>query len=649
MQTTLAEMSSFVPKEIAMRNLITVLLFAALSLPAATATFNEVSGAIRENDLDQLHHLVQSSEAANVANSLQVTPLHYAALYGSPEALALLLEAGGNPNASNQSDVTPLVYAAWSFERTRLLVEHGATVNVATNQAITPLMVAVSLHGNTETVRYLLDKGADLKVVTPRGQDALMRAAAFGDADTVKLLLERGADAKRKDKVGFNALLAADSHTAGTVRALLDAGSDPNAFNAFGGMVKNGPIGLVHITPLMLATPYGDEETISLLIKVGARINETDSRKMTPLMFAIATDRAKPTTVARLVSAGADVQAKDKYGDSVLDWANKFQNPEIVSMLVAAGAKRHTMAAAPVPPEHADSGSASGGCAGCHHQPVYARAYAAARNANLPADPNLGVALRDAQMAERPNLYGTLPFLTTFGGDYDILLSRMVANAELAEPANSFSDLMVHFIANRQDASGGWVSAGIARPPIEDSNISRTAYAIQTLTHYGWPARKGEFDERVKRARRWLEQAKPETSYEYADRIFGLEAAGATVSELRADADQLLKLQRDDGGWAQTRYLKSDSYATGIVLDTLFKAGLLKESEPPYQRGVAFLMRTQFPDGSWYVRSRAPKFQPYFQSGFPFDHDQWISSTGSAWAAMALSHAAGGSLAAAKR
>jgi hypothetical protein len=48
-------------------------------------------------------------------------------------------------------------------------------------------------------------------------------------------------------------------------------------------------------------------------------------------------------------------------------------------------------------------------------------------------------------------------------------------------------------------------------------------------------------------------------------------------------------------------------------------------------------MRTQYADGSWYVRSRAVKFQPYFESGFPFGHEQWISAAGTAWAAMALS------------
>jgi hypothetical protein len=50
-------------------------------------------------------------------------------------------------------------------------------------------------------------------------------------------------------------------------------------------------------------------------------------------------------------------------------------------------------------------------------------------------------------------------------------------------------------------------------------------------------------------------------------------------------------------------------------------------------------VKTQFPDGSWYVRSRAPKLQPYFQSAFPYDHDQWISTAATAMAVMALAPA----------
>jgi hypothetical protein len=103
----------------------------------------------------------------------------------------------------------------------------------------------------------------------------------------------------------------------------------------------------------------------------------------------------------------------------------------------------------------------------------------------------------------------------------------------------------------------------------------------------------------------------------------------------------LISLQRADGGWAQTPDLTSDAYATGQVLYTIHELGVPAANQA-YRQGVAYLLRTQLADGSWHVASRAPKFQPYFQGGFPHDHDQWISSSATAWATMALTHAIAG-------
>jgi len=108
------------------------------------------------------------------------------------------------------------------------------------------------------------------------------------------------------------------------------------------------------------------------------------------------------------------------------------------------------------------------------------------------------------------------------------------------------------------------------------------------------------------------------------------------MSMVRKFASKLIDQQRPDGGWSQNPYLESDSYATGETLFALHEAGILKTSDPVYEKGVKFLLRTQHEDGSWYVKSRAPKLQPYFQSGFPYDHDQWISMAGTQWATIAL-------------
>ena len=68
----------------------------------------------------------------------------------------------------------------------------------------------------------------------------------------------------------------------------------------------------------------------------------------------------------------------------------------------------------------------------------------------------------------------------------------------------------------------------------------------------------------------------------------------------------------------------------------LKESGAATPSDAAYKRGAQFLMNTQMEDGSWYVRSRTIPFQPYFDAGFPYGPDQFISAAATNWATMAL-------------
>src|SRR6266852_5840779 len=107
-------------------------------------------------------------------------------------------------------------------------------------------------------------------------------------------------------------------------------------------------------------------------------------------------------------------------------------------------------------------------------------------------------------------------------------------------------------------------------------------------------------------------------------KLAGLYWAGADRKLIDRLVNEITALQQPDGGWAQTKDLPTDAFATGQTLAVLHEVGI-PASNAAYQRGAAYLLKTQAPDGSWLVKSRAAKFQPYFQSGFPYDHDQWIS------------------------
>jgi hypothetical protein len=118
--------------------------------------------------------------------------------------------------------------------------------------------------------------------------------------------------------------------------------------------------------------------------------------------------------------------------------------------------------------------------------------------------------------------------------------------------------------------------------------------------------------------------------------LLGLHWAGADGGALKAMAAPILAAQQADGGWRQHDGLGTDAYATGQSLYVLAKAGALAPTDAAYQKGVRYLLATQAENGSWHVRSRAPKFQAYFNSGFPYAGDQWISAWATGWASMAL-------------
>ena len=123
---------------------------------------------------------------------------------------------------------------------------------------------------------------------------------------------------------------------------------------------------------------------------------------------------------------------------------------------------------------------------------------------------------------------------------------------------------------------------------------------------------------------------------DHAFTVLGLVWGQGSKRRIEQAARELLALQRSDGGWGQLPSLTSDAYATGQALVALRESGALALTNPAYQRGIQFLLNSQLGDGSWYVRTRAPAIQPYFDSDFPHGPDQFISAAATNWAAMAL-------------
>lgn len=612
---------------------------------------------IRQNHLAALRLSIDKSNV-NSADQRGNTPLLDAAAFGSLDAMRLLISKGANVNAANAFGATPLMLAVTEPEKVRLLVSSGANVNAQSKMGRTPLMLAAAHDGNSGTVKLLLDHGADVKARDGMQSTALVSAASAGDFASLQMLIAKGASVNEKDMSGVTALHnAAMNGNLEAVRFLIARGADVNAAIGVYGppTVKNGNIALGNLTPLMMAAAFSGPEVTKALIDAGANVNAQDIRGMTPLMFAVATDRADVRTVRYLLDAGTDQSKKTRDGETAADWARKYNTPAILKTfgIDHASAPQHTLlanvSAIPLPDAREGASKAiglmqrasvtfqtEGGCVSCHAQNLTGVAVTAARLNHVAVDEKAATELlKSVNLQFKSFEQGLLQRMD--GPTPDLLLYAVFQMSEQGAPADRTVDAMIHNIAAQQRTQGNWSFGGIARAPMEDGDFGRTALAIRALRAYGPAGRKAGFARRIERAAHWLAQATPITTEDLVMQSLGLKWAGAARPEA---ARELVELQREDGGWGQTPSLGSDAYATGQVLYALHELGL-RTTDPAYQGGIRFLLRTQAADGSWFVKSRVPKLQPYFESGFPYGHDQWISSAGTAWAAIALSYAAG--------
>ena len=96
-------------------------------------------------------------------------------------------------------------------------------------------LVEASLHGRLDTVRRLLDRGADVNARGNTGATALMMACWWGHVEVVKLLLERGANVNAKGLDGYTALMEAARYDRLEIaELLLERGAQVNAKTAMG-------------------------------------------------------------------------------------------------------------------------------------------------------------------------------------------------------------------------------------------------------------------------------------------------------------------------------------------------------------------------------------------------------------------------------
>ena len=160
----------------------------------------------------------------------------------------------------------------------------------------------------------------------------LHEVAGRGNARIVALLLRLGADPKASDRGGFTPLQeAAGQSNVSIVTLLLQLGADPNASDAYG----HSPLYCVSN-----AYPYdgaAGAAVVSALVQAGASVHAHEKVKGCVALH-MAARRGNVLVAQALLRCGADIEARDKYGDTPLHRAVKCGQAEMVAFLLASGA-----------------------------------------------------------------------------------------------------------------------------------------------------------------------------------------------------------------------------------------------------------------------------------------------------------------------
>jgi len=181
--------------------------------PAELAAYRGLHAAAARGDVADIQRLARDGTDLDRPDSNGRTPLHVAAFRGHGAAAQALIAAGADPHLLDNQRYDALTIAAVRDDVPTLqaLLAAGASAKLVTSVYDGTALIAAAHLGHDGVVRELIRAGAPLDHVNNLGWTALIEAVILGDGgprhvETVRALLEAGADPKIADRTGATAL-----------------------------------------------------------------------------------------------------------------------------------------------------------------------------------------------------------------------------------------------------------------------------------------------------------------------------------------------------------------------------------------------------------------------------------------------------------
>jgi ankyrin repeat protein len=238
-----------------------------------------------------------------------------------------------DPDDRDQRSLPVLAAVIGDLSLLRDLIARGVDLN-RMHAGLTPLLAATrdSWHGRVEAVTILLANGADARIADADGNTPLHHAARSSDPGVAARLFDAHAPVDALNSEGFSPLgVACEAGNWRLARFLLDhaAHCEPGAGDASLGIPGRGQ-------PALLAAAAGDDDAagVQLLLKHKARVDARGSDQSTALMLAC--EANNPEIVGVLLDAGAAVDLRDAQGMTPLMHAARGGSELVLERLAKA-------------------------------------------------------------------------------------------------------------------------------------------------------------------------------------------------------------------------------------------------------------------------------------------------------------------------
>jgi ankyrin repeat protein len=278
----------------------------ALSSTASTKPERRPAGgmtallfAARQGKVDAARALLDGGADANQAGADNTTPLLIAVVNGHYELASLLVERGANPSVADANGRTPL-YAAIDLRNVQWSQAPAPELPQAMHLAMITRLLDAGADPSIKIAGMVGHRGSfDMRWSDLKGGTAFSRAAWNGDIEVMRLLLARGADPKVVTEKGESALLLLAGagwplgqgyiRSEEEIKAALDLlvvelGMDVNAATSEG------------ITPVIGAIFKGDNFVVQYLVDHGARLDVKDAKGRDVIAWAqgVAANEGQP-------------------------------------------------------------------------------------------------------------------------------------------------------------------------------------------------------------------------------------------------------------------------------------------------------------------------------------------------------------------